>query len=401
MRKYNQFISIYIFVFLIFCLFNCGKKKDEVDKLIEDGVEVVVNHIEPYKINSELGRLSLEEEFTIDTENDEMAELGLTDIWAANIDSEGNIYLWTVPISKGDLIFKFGQNGNFLTSFLRRGQGPGEIQSPTFPIITEQDKFIITDYFPRKIVILSLNGELVKEVSFKSRIETVYLLENGNHFIIESRQTPNGEYTESLMTLYNTELEVIKEFRRQKIPNERAAMRINGALKNGNFILWTISGGKIYVGDNDKEEYEILVYDYEGNLLKKIRKEYTPVEVSERFKEKILTPYERSSNEPIRAIGKKIYFPNYMPPYRCIFSDDEGRLFVMTYEKGKRAGEYIYDIFNAEGQFIGRLGLGNYGIWDGAIVNQFVIIAKNNCMYCIRQKESGYKELVVHRMRWE
>ncbi len=391
-----------IYVVLILSLFLCcAPKQEKVEKIMENGVEVILNRIEPYKIPGEPSTLNLEEEFTIDTESEEIAELGLTDIWAINVDSEGNIYLWTTPLTKGDLIFKFNGSGNFLTSFLKRGQGPGEIQSPTFPIISEKDDFIVTDYFPRKLVFLSLKGELVKEISFKSRINTAYLLENGNYFVLESRRIPDSNYMEDLMILYNSESEEIQRFRSQKVVNERVATRIKGTLKQGNFILWAISQGKIYIGDNDREDYEILVYDYEGNLIRKIRKEYTPAETTEEFKKKILSEYEQYPTEELRAIGKKIYFPKYMPPYRCIFSDDKGRLFVMTFEKGKNDGEYMYDVFDADGRFISRVGLGNYGIWDRTIVNQFVIIAKKNRLYCIREKESGFKELVVYNMKWE
>jgi len=391
-----------IYLFLILSLFLCcGPKQDRVEKIIEDGVEVVLNHVEPYKTPGEPRTLTLEEEFTIDTENDEIAELGLTEIWAVNVDSKGNIYLWNTPLTKGDLIFKFDGRGNFLTSFLKRGQGPGEVQSPTFPIITEKDDFIVADYFPRKLVFLSLKGELVRDISFKSQIEAAYALENGNYFVVESRRTPDGSYTENLMTLYNSELEEIKRFRSQKNINERVAARIKGTLKQGNFILWAISKGKIYIGDNDREDYEISAYDYEGNLVRKIRKEYAPVEVTEEFKKKVLSEYEQLPTEELRAIGKKVYFPKYMPPYRCIFCDDKGRLFVMTFEKGKSEGEYMYDVFDVDGRFIDRVGLGNYGIWNKPIVNQLVIIAKKNLLYYLQENERGYKELVAYEMNWK
>ncbi len=390
------------YLFLILSLFLCCvPKQDKVERTIEDGVEVVLNHVEPYKTPGEPSTLALEEEFTIDTESDEIAELGLTEIWAVNVDSEGNIYLWNTPLTKGDLIFKFDGRGNFLTSFLKRGQGPGEVQSPTTPIITEKDDFIVADYFPRKLVFLSLKGELVRDISFKSQIEAAYALENGNYFVVESRRTPDGSYTENLMTLYNSELEEIKRLRSQKNINERAAARIKGTLKQGNFILWAIAKGKIYIGDNDREDYEISVYDYEGNLIRKIRKEYTPVEVTEDFRNKILSEYEQLPTDELRAIGKKVYFPKYMPPYRCIFCDDIGRLFVMTFEKGRSEGEYMYDVFDVDGRFIDRVGLGNYGIWDKPIVNQLVIIAKKNLLYCLREKVSGFKELLIYKMNWK
>ena len=40
----------------------------------------------------------------------------------------------------------------------------------------------------------------------------------------------------------------------------------------------------IYVG-HEKRGYEISIFDLNGNLLKKIRKEYNPADVPDEFKE--------------------------------------------------------------------------------------------------------------------
>ena len=125
------------------------------------------------------------------------------------------------------------------------------------------------------------------------------------------------------------------------------------------------------------------------------------MEVTEDFKRKILDPYKKNPNEIVRDITNRIYFPKYMPPYKSLFSDDEGRLFVMTFEERESSGEYICDIFDPEGRFINRVGLGNYAKWGNVFGGQLVVIAKQNRIYCIQQKESGYKELVVYNMRWE
>jgi len=65
---------IYLILVLTLFLF-CGTKQEKVEKIMEDGVEVVLNHLEPYKIKGEPFTLHIEEEFTIDTEKDEIAEL--------------------------------------------------------------------------------------------------------------------------------------------------------------------------------------------------------------------------------------------------------------------------------------------------------------------------------------
>jgi hypothetical protein len=97
-----------------------------------------------------------------------------------------------------------------------------------------------------------------------------------------------------------------------------------------------------------------------------------------------------------RPIKGKIYFPGSMPPFHSFFVDDEGRLFVMTYEKGENAGEYIYDIFNDNGIFIRRKGLKIHHDTVGLCAKM-----KEGHLYCINEKQSGYKKLVADKVKWE
>ena len=95
-----------VYLIIIISLFVCcGPKQEKVEKTMEDGVEVIVNHLEPYKIEGEPSNLFLEEKFTINTEKDEIVEIGLTDIWSFDVDSEGNIYLLHLQ-SRENCIFK-------------------------------------------------------------------------------------------------------------------------------------------------------------------------------------------------------------------------------------------------------------------------------------------------------
>ena len=43
-----------LFLFVVIFVFDtCGPKQDEVERIFKDGVEIVINHLEPYRINGE------------------------------------------------------------------------------------------------------------------------------------------------------------------------------------------------------------------------------------------------------------------------------------------------------------------------------------------------------------
>jgi len=378
---------LFIPVFMFFV--SCGSKQDKAERIIEDGVEVVVNRLEPYKINGHSSNLLLEEEFLIDTEDNNLAESGVVDIAAFDIDSEGNIYLLS-PRSAGSLAYKFDSDGNFVTSFGQKGQGPGELQMPIYLRIDKKNKIAITDLINNRLSIFGTNGNLIKEITLGSDIMTAVPLENGKYLVWKRLIEPDSEYlTQSPLSIYSSEFKEIKELDRQKVPNPMIVNR----LKATNYVFtFDISNERIYVG-NEERAYEIHVYDLEGNLLRKIKKEYRPVKVPEEFKTRYLKNYDDPRATSIR---KKIYFPDSMPPFHSFFIDGQGILFVMTYEKGEYPGEYIYDIFNEDGIFTGRKSLEIF--WEeGPLYAK----GKKNRFYCLKEKEGGYKEIVVYKVNWE
>jgi hypothetical protein len=376
--------------FLFFC--SCGPKQDEVERYMEDGVEIIVNHLEPYKIKGEPSTLHLEEEFTIDTEKDEIAKVGLTDIQGFDVGSEQNIYFFK-PFrshSKEDLIYMFDSEGKFITSFLIKGQGPGEVQRPSYQRITSRGEIPIVDAYACKFLLFDSKGSLINQVYIDSDIAAIgYVvpLENGNYLARRIDREPSkigressGEYVNLILSIFNSQFEEMKEIDRfkrdQRIRNPYLLP----------IIFWAVSNGNIYIG-NSERGYEIWAFDLNGNLLKKIKKKYKPVKFPNEIKEK----YRK----------RKLNFPDYEPPFQCMsFTDDDGRLFVMTFEKGENPKEYLFDIFNSDGVFIGRTSLDVY-VRRATLIFPLYAKAKNKRLYCLREKESGYKKLVVYKMRWE
>jgi hypothetical protein len=159
------------------------------------------------------------------------------------------------------------------------------------------------------------------------------------------------------------------------------------------YFMWRVSGDRIFIV-NQTRGYEIWVYDFDGNLLRKIRKEYRPIRVTDEIKEAILGPDYRRS-----GISQDKYFLDPLPPLNQFFADDKGRIFVMTYEPGQNAGEYIWDVFNPDGVFVGRKALNI--LWAGLYRGPRYTFVKNGNLYCHQEKESGFNELVVYKMIWK
>jgi len=378
------------YVILIFSMFICCKPKQEkIERVIEDGVEVILNHIEPYKIQAEPATFNLEEIFTIDTEYFDIARIGLTDIRCFDVDSKGNIYFLKFRQGAEDHIFKFDKNGRYITSFGPIGQGPGEFRSPLHLKIDNQDNVMVTDQVTRKLIIFNKDGNLIKEINITPSdlwIAKVSCLENGKFLLFgQLIGFSNSEYIQIPLRLVNSQFEEVKELYRHKRMRAIVAKRFKGT---PSLFSWSTSKGKIYVGNGDRG-YEIWVYDLDGNLIRKIKKEYKKVPVSEEYKKKRM--------EIISDWLKEItYFPDFFPAYQSFLTDDRGRLFVMSYEKGENPGEFMFDIFNPDGVFIERKSL-NVWIWESLVKAKI----KRNLLYCIQEKESGYKKFVVYKINWE
>ncbi len=389
MKNKTKIVSLVLFLSAFIILVSCEPKKEKIERYMEDGVEVIVNHIEPYKIKTESAGFNLEEIFTIDTEYSDIARIGLTDIRCFDVDSKGNIYFLKFMSSTGDNVFKFDKDGKYITSFGPVGQGPGEFQYPFHLEIDNQDNVAVTDQAKLKLVIFSGDGRLKKEINITRsdlRIAKVSCLENGKYITFgQVIGSYREEYIQIPLRLFSAQFEEIKELDRYNFLSSMVTKKRKGTYP---IWAWSVSKGAVYIG-NEERGYEIWVYDLEGNLIRKIKKEYKNVPVSDEYKKAIM----EKTPENLKKIT---FFPDSFPPYQSLFTDDKGRLFVMTYEEGENPGEFMFDIFNPDGVFIGRKSL-NVWIWE-SLAKATII---NNLFYCVQEKESGYKKFVVSKMKWE
>ncbi|UCE40790.1 MAG: 6-bladed beta-propeller [Candidatus Aminicenantes bacterium] len=373
--------------FIIAVTIFCSPSSDQIEKYMEDGVEIVINHLEPYKLKGERTNLILEKEFFIDFAGDDIGELGIADTVDFEVDTEGNIYFFYAN-KEGDLIFKFNPHGNFETSFGQKGQGPGELQWIIWTGVDSQDRLIISDNGNRKVLFFSKDKVLIKEIRYPSTVGLLYPLENGNFFGLWNKPAKNKDkdmYTWAF-SLYNPQFEEIKLLDTQKVYDFNT-QGFRGIISRP-FNARQFSKENIFVACEDRG-YEILKYDLEGNLIQKIRKEFEPVAISENvIKEK---------KKQFETMGGEVWFPKFWLPMGNFFLDDDGRIYVKTFERGENPGEYIFDIFNPEGIFIGRKAMNILTLGDAYACAK----SRRDRLYCFQEKSDGFREFIVYRMKWE
>jgi hypothetical protein len=382
--------------FLLCGFLSCKPGQDKVDIITENGVSVVLNHLKPYSLRGELSTLMLQKILSIDTENDSTAAKGVTDIYSFDVDSTGSIYIIVPPKGTGNLIFKLSPEGELLSSFGRMGQGPNEMEYPQSLQIIPKDEVWVIESPKNKFHVFNTDGTPVAEKSLRTGFESIVPLENGAFLIGRLlTQDMTSKYFPFSIGLYDSAFEIIKELDRfEHVPNKNIAESLPEKIVSGidYVFLARVGAGRIFIG-NSERGYEIIVSDLEGKLIRKIRKDYSPVAVSEDYKKEYLKMYE----EFMPDYAEKIYFPEHWHPFRSFFCDGEGRLFVMTYEPGDNPRESVFDIFNKEGIFVARESL-NILCRELGMISARV---RGDKLYCVQEKESGFKELMVYKMIWK
>lgn len=335
------------------------------------------------EIKSIYSRFNLQEIVRIDTEDKALIEKGLSDIQRFTVDNENNIYILN-PRTGGDSIFVVDKAGKFLRSFGKKGQGPGELENPAEMLLSSEGNLFVQELISGRVTIFSRDGTFLEVKRLSPGTGLVGTLSDGNFLGLEAIY--GGEVKEWVFALnyYDSEFRKIKELDRLTLPNPVASKTISAS---PNVIACHVSGDRIYSAYPERG-YEFMVFNLRGEFIRKIS---MPAKKSTN-----LTMYKKIMDRELGNLtrfGIKLNYTKYALPFYSYFTDEHGYLFVMTFEPGKEAGEYFYDIVSPEGKLINKVSLGPY-------FSQGNILAKifRNHLYLVKEKESGEKELVVYRI---
>jgi len=114
--------TLCVFLASVVCV-SCGGREPRVDRTFEDGVEVILNHLEPYEIKGQSSTFFLDEVLAIDLERDDLAEAGLLSGGEWDADGEGSIYVVGFK-NRENYIYRFDRSAS------RRDPSGGEARGP-------------------------------------------------------------------------------------------------------------------------------------------------------------------------------------------------------------------------------------------------------------------------------
>ncbi len=348
-------------------VFDCHRRESNWEGTIEkvDGVTIVKNPISPL-YNDDV--LIIENELSIGeaTGRDEYMFSAVSMI---AVDDEDNIY---VADSKQKYIRVFDKDGNYLRTIGRSGQGPGEFTDISSLSITPQNELMVNDRYASKFIFFSLMGNYLRtDILEGLQAGLVHRTSKGTFYVItvdfQGRYEDKNLRAATEVNEYTADLTFIRTVVKDKYWSVMSALQPA--------MLTRFSPvGQIVCGL--RENYEIHIFNLDGEMIRKVFKEYEPYELSEKEKDE-------------RHLTDAGDLPKYFPPYENISIDDEGRLFVQLYEKPKDANKYYFDVFNAEGMYVAKVAL--------KVIPQ---CWKRGKLYTIEEDESGYQHIKRYKITW-
>jgi hypothetical protein len=369
MKKIPRVWLIGLCIILIFG-FAEGQKVKTVD-----GVTVISNAKKPNPAKGQPSKIGLTEELTIGGGAD--PDTSFSQVSTFVVDAEGTFFALDFKDQK---IKVFDRAGNYLRSIGKPGQGPGELGMASGLQITADNTLVIEDATNRRLAQFKPTGEFIKNISTSDKLGLVGILLDGQGNILGREMGLAEGNAKMFFEIKKFDPDLKPLFTLDKIefpvPIPGSGVKMN--------ILDLISvyqfgpGGNIYYGRN--ANYDIKIFSPEGKPIRTIQKDYDPVKVTQKDIDEML---DRIPNVAGGANIKDMFsFPDYFPPFQNFLLDDQGRMYVRTYTKGKVKGEYVIDVFDPEGRFIAQF-----------ITKADLRLFKAGKAYGIEETEEGYQTI--------
>jgi len=279
----------------------------------------------------------------------------------ADVDDEGRIYVLDFSACNVRI---FSPEGKHIRTIGRKGQGPGEFTYPVAVSVINPDTFVVVESASHRFSFFDRKGTFLRyfKTEFLGSIARVKAIP-GNRFLV----TQNSFKMEGNKTFMTLELNIIDSTgkiickickRQREITDLLQKKKISQ--KDTPVISWCFDrGGNIFVVD-DIYDYQIQVFDFQGRLLRVIRRKFKLLKKAKEEMEKEQREIEEAQKRLGIDVGIKVELAEEKPIIGAVCVDERGRLWVATSEGAPESGT-AFDIFDREGRYLNKVTLNARG----------------------------------------
>lgn len=282
------------------------------------------------------------------------------------VDDQGQVY----AMDWGDMHIKiYDEQGHFLRTVSRSGQGPGEFGLPSRFELMKNGNICILDGGQRRVSFLSNEGQYLSSFNLEGFFRSLAVDGQGRFYLAkwEAAGEPvlSGEFREVpyVTKIFRTDVSGKEFVHLLDMFGETLAMKSvagGGVVSFGGLheIVWNVNRrGRLYGGYN--ETYLLNAYSEDGKVAFAFGRECTLIK-NTRYK---------------GQVGQKRMLPAFS---RSLIFDDDDNLWIEATTKENTKG-YIYDIFSPEGIYLRQVKS-----------EEKVTCIKNGKIYSLLRSEDQY-----------
>jgi len=272
------------------------------------------------------------------------------------VDGRNQVYIYE---SGEGTIKVFGEDGRFLKTVGRKGQGPGEFAQAFFLGFCPDGRLLVTDYQNKRTSFFGPEGDFLASYQWTKNISIPILVLENAYVVHESFYDAGA--SKLFVKTYDFEGAEIKNWGEFVLPG------MNSVTRGETVITVSIphSPQSVLTGDpvlrrvyhcmNDA--YLIEVFDADGRIFRKIDKPYERVPFTDA--DKIEYTASTSGPKELAEIYRNMPWPKVKTVIERMLCDDRGFLWVATNETKDEGGRKLtaYDVFDAEGRYDARVWL--------------------------------------------
>ncbi len=304
-------------------------------------------------------------------------EYQLYKAWDATRLSDGTI---AVANSGTSEIRFFDSDGMFIRSVGRSGGGPGEFRDAHALRAldhVEGDTLLAWDLYGQTMSVFAPDGRFVRSSRLRNTTRMYFLSHHYGGGVFADRTMllalfspdnpqggPDGMSRQVLrfvrFSAEGDSLGVLGEFEGSDQYIRRmgdSGMQIQFP-PFGRILSVRVAGAMAYVATGDS--YEIAVYGAEGDLRTLVRREHSPVAVTDALLEwqleREISNHSEGAQQGIQRNWRDMPMPETLPPYHMIEVDTDLNLWVQDYSAGENAANE-WSVFDPQGAWLGTVSM--------------------------------------------